>query len=245
MTTELPKPEYDSDANLDEEFEYRPLSMGAMAAAGLGLLSLLVFAAARISLSSSLMLAPIPLVGLVTGILALHKIRSMPDQLTGSGPALTGIVLSIASLAGGLGYAGFVHVTEVPDGYVRTAFYEFRPDEVDLRGGKVVPPYIQQLANQQVFIKGYMRPGTHTSKNGTPVRHNVSRFRLVRDDNECCFGDLSEVKYYDQILVKMLGNQVTDYSTRIFRLGGKLQVRPENANRADAPVFILEADYVQ
>jgi len=245
QTPVMARTEVTSGSDLGDEFEYRALSMGAMAAAGLGLLSLLVFAAASVSLSSSLMLAPIPLVGLAAGVAALKKIRSMPDQLSGRGAALAGIVLSTIGLFGGLGYAGLVHATEVPHGYFRTSFYEFRPDEVQTRGGKAVPPDIQRLAQTNVFIKGYMRPGTHVSKSNNPVRHNVNRFLLVRDNNQCCFGDLSDVKYYDQILVLMTGNLVTDYSSRMFRIGGKLRVLPENAQQAGQPVYILEADYVQ
>ena len=62
-----------------------------------------------------------------------------------------------------------------------------------------MPPDIQELEGQQIFIKGFMRPGTHVSSTGTPVRRNVSRFLLVRDSNECCFGDISTVKHYDKV----------------------------------------------
>lgn len=229
----------------DDDFEYRPLSVGAVAAVIFGVLSYLIFIVGGNSLQSSLMLAPIPTIGLIVGILALNRIRSMPDQLSGRGTAVTGIVLSAIGLFGGIGYAGFVHATEVPEGYTRTSFYEFRPDEVEKRGGKAVPPDVQQLDGKQVFIKGYMRPGTHVSKSGTPVRHNVNRFLLVRDNNQCCFGDISTVKYYDQVLVQMLDNKTTNYSGGMFRMGGKLRVLPENSARAGHPVYILEADYVQ
>lgn len=191
------------------------------------------------------MLAPFPALGLITGFSSLRKISSMPDQLSGKGVALTGVVLSTISLVGGIGYAGYVHATEVPDGYSRTSFVEFRPDEVEERGGKIVPPDVEKLHEQKVFIKGYMRPGTHVSKSGNPVRHNVSRFLLVRDNNQCCFGDISTVKYYDQVLVELAGNKLTDYSSRMFRIGGTLRVIPQNAKRMGQPVYTLEADYVQ
>ena len=45
--------------------------------------------------------------------------------------------------------------------------------------------------------KGYIRPGSATS------RTNIDNFLLVRDNNQCCFGDLSKVKYYDQMVVQI------------------------------------------
>ena len=232
-------------SDFGDDFEYRPLSTGAIASAVFGLLSSLVFITANNSLASSLWLAPIPVVGLVTGYLSLRKIVSMPGQLSGRGAAVAGILLSAIGLFGGLGYASYVHATEVPDGYIRTSFYEFRPDQVHQRRGKTIPPEILELDQQQVFIKGFMRPGLHFSKTGTPVRNHVSGFLLVRDNNECCFGDISDVKYYDQVLVRMTGNKTTNYSGGMFRVGGKLRVLPENAQRKGQPVYILEADYVK
>ena len=56
-----------------------------------------------------------------------------------------------------------MRATEVPPGYVRTSFAEFKPDEVDLRGNHFIPPDVAALDGKKVFIKGYMRPGTHYS----------------------------------------------------------------------------------
>ena len=148
----------------DDEFEYRPLSSGAIAAAIFGVLSMVMFAAAGQSLQSSLMLSPIPLVGLVVGLMALANIRSMPSQLSGTKVASVGVFLSTIGLLGGLSYAGYIHATEVPDGYIRTSFYELRPDEVEVRSGHIVPEAVQQLEGKKVFIKGFMRPGTTISK---------------------------------------------------------------------------------
>jgi hypothetical protein len=91
-----------------------------------------------------------------------------------------------------------------------------------------------------VFIKGFMRADS------TPVRHNVRKFLLVRDNNQCCFGDLSSVKYYDQVLVSTVGTLSTDYSTGIFRVGGTLRIHPENVRRGVGhPVYVLEADHLK
>lgn len=223
----------------DEEFSYRPLSMSAIAAAVLGGLSLCIFLAGNSSLQSAVLLSPIAMVGLLIGIRSLRTFRSMPGQLSGYPAALAGTILSLVGLVGGLAFAGFVHATEVPEGYARTSFAELRPDAVEERNGIPIPKNIQALEGEKVFIKGYMR------SDSTPVRHNVKRFLLVRDNNQCCFGDINSVKFYDQMFVTMQGSLSTDYSTGLYRMGGTLRIHPENLSRGPGyPVYTLEADYV-
>jgi len=234
------------DSPSDGEFLYRPLSTMAIVSVLLGLLSALMFVVGQDSLQACLMLCPIPVAGLFCGLKALAKIRQMPDQISGRFPALVGTVLSAIGLVGGLSYAGYVHATEVPPGYERLAFRNLRPDDVELRGREAIPRDVQGLDGEAIFIKGYMRPGTHVSKGGTPVRHNVSRFMLVRDSDECCFGDISTVKYYDKLHVQLLGNLNTNYSSKMFRLAGKLRIVPANSKAGQfEQIYMLEADYIQ
>jgi hypothetical protein len=164
----------------------------------------------------------------------------MPDQQSGSKLAVAGVLLSVIGLVGGLGYSGYVYATEVPPGYTRTSFGEFRPDEVEQRGNLLVPRDVQELDGQKVFIKGFMRADS------IQYSHNVREFRLVRDNNQCCFGDLSNVKYFDQVLVSTVGSLSTDYSTGIYRVGGILHIHPENILRGVGyPVYTLEADHLK
>jgi hypothetical protein len=66
----------------------------------------------------------------------------------------------------------------------------------------------------------------------------------VRDNNQCCFGSLSDVKYYDQIEVAMVDSKTVDYSDGIFRMHGILEVSPENAPLGPQfPVFRMKAEY--
>ncbi|NOY42741.1 MAG: DUF4190 domain-containing protein [Planctomycetes bacterium] len=228
-----------------DDFQYRPISTGAIASAIFGVLSLLMFVAGGDSLQACLMLSPIPLVGLTVGLKSLATIRSMPDQLSGRKAGLAGVVLSAVGLFGGVSYAGYIHATEVPEGYARTSFLAFRPDEVDERRGAMIPSDIQELDGKKVFIKGYIRPGTTVTKNGTPVRQQAWRFLLVRDNNECCFGDQSKVKYYDQILASMADGMTMNDSRRLQRVGGTLRILPEHLRGPGRPVYLLEADYLQ
>jgi hypothetical protein len=229
-------------ADLDDrgEFEYRPLNVWAVVSLILGALSALVFFAARDSLESALLLTPLPLVGLAVGWSSLKKIRHHPDQMSGARPAKLGVALSAACLIGGLAFAGYVHATEVPSGYARTTFADLKPDEVELRGDHYIPPDIAALDGKKVFIKGYIRPDS--TNNG--LRRNISQFLLVRDNNQCCFGDMSTVKYFDQVAVKTNDRLTLDFSFGLRRIGGTLHIAPQNLG-GGAPVFSLVADHAE
>jgi hypothetical protein len=209
-------------------------------------LSPLIFIAGRDGIENALMLAPLPLIGLALGFWARNTMRANPDQFAGEKFALAGIALSALCLVGGMGFSGFVYATEVPDGYLRTSFAELRPDEVDLRGDHVIPPSIQALEGKKVFIKGYMRPGNHYSAGGQPVSSGIASFLLVRDNAQCCYGDLSAVKYFDQMLVAMKTKERLTYHGGVFRMAGTLRLFPQNAHdTSSGPTYMLEADYAE
>ncbi|HEX6963914.1 MAG TPA: hypothetical protein VF175_18750 [Lacipirellula sp.] len=234
------------DAVDRDDFEYRPLSVTAVASAVFGVLSALIFFAGRDSIESALMLTPLPLIGLALGLRARGYMRANPDQYSGQRFANVGTALSAACLAGGMAFSGYVYATEVPDGYVRTSFRELRPDQVDLRADRVIPPSVQALEGKKVFIKGYMRPGSHYTAGGQPVSSGIARFLLVRDNAQCCYGDLSAVKYFDQMLVVMKTNERLSYRGGVFRMGGTLRLHPEFAHDTSrGPTYVLEADYAE
>ncbi len=186
-----------STASEDDASAYRAIHTGSILALLLGLVSASVLTTAGSSLESTMMLAPIPLIGLVLSLRAWSFVRANRDQYTGANLALAGAVLSAVFLVGGVGYAGVVHATEVPEGYTRTSFLEMKPSEADLTAGRVTPEPIKDLIDGKVkvFVKGYIRPGS------SAVTRNMKNFLLVRDNNECCFGDISKVQYFDQIQV--------------------------------------------
>ena len=227
-----------SDDVSDQTIQYRGIHTGAIVGLVLGLLSAFMIVAAGNSLDSCLMVTPIPVVGMFVSLRSWARIRRESEQFTGSRLALAGFTLSLVFLTTGLAYGGYVYATEVPDGYARISFDGMKPDEVEERGGTVVPPDIAELAGKNVFIKGYIRPDS------VSVTRGIDRFLLVRDNNQCCFGDLSKIKYHDQMLVNMAGSLRVDYSQGIYRIGGVLQIQPENvAFGPGVPVFSLKADY--
>lgn len=223
---------------VNEPLQYRALHTGAILGFVLGILSLFMWVAATNSLQSCLMVAPIPVLGMVVSLRALAKINREPEIYAGRTLAIFGAALSLLFLLSGLGYGAYVYVTEVPEGYERISFAGLKPDEVQERSNVKVPPEVQALDGKKVFIKGYIRPDSITQSVG------IGRFLLVRDNNQCCFGDISSIKYYDQMDVDMAGARRVDYHQGVFRMGGILRVHPENvASAPGKPVFSLEADY--
>jgi hypothetical protein len=228
----------DSIAGEEDGLQYRALHTGALIGLVLGISSVFVAITAANSFGGCLLVTPIPLVGIVVSLRALATIRRCPEQYTGRSLARLGLVLSLVFLIGGVSYGGYMYSTEVPDGYTRISFNEMKPDELQERSGIKVPPDISALEGQKIFIKGYIRPDSIT------VPRGIKGFLLVRDNNTCCFGDLSKIKYHDQILVTMVGDHSINYSQGVIRIGGMLHIEPQYAMPgAPRPVFSLQADY--
>lgn len=233
MTVEAPDEEY-----TDESIHYRALHTGAIFSLVIGVFSAAMLLVAPIAPSSWIPVAAIPVFGMSLSLWSIGRIRKDSDQYTGLPLALAGLVLSTVFLVSGVAYGSYVYFTEVPDGYQRIAFEDMRPSEQQERGGVAVPPEIKALAGKRVFIKGYIRPGS------APVRTGIDKFLLVRDNNECCFGDLSKVKYYDQMDVKITSNHRVEDTLKILRMGGILEINEQNlAFGPGYPVFTLKADY--
>lgn len=243
MSTATLEPETDLDFPEDAN-EYRALHAGAIVGVLVALCSLIypLSIASLTDMQYLLILAGIPLVALVVSFAALRSIRSNREVYTGERVAFAGVVLSLLSLLGGSAYGGYVFATEVPEGYTRTSFQEMKPDAEDEEALRPVPLEIQELIKTQadVFIKGYIRPSSVQYKRGN------KEFLLVRDNNQCCFGDLSKVMFFDQVMVNLTDGLAVDYTDGLVRLGGKMSVRPGNP-AAEEPqlVYTMEANYVK
>jgi hypothetical protein len=224
---------------VDDTLQYRALHTGAVVGFVLSLL-LLVFTiiSAGNSSEACIMVSALNAAPLGICLWSLGRIRREPELYAGRPLALIGLMISAACLVGGMSYGGYVYATEVPDGYTRISFGRMKPDEIQERGNVKVPPEIAALDGKKVFIKGYIRPDSIT------VSRGIDRFLLVRDNNQCCFGDISTIKYHDQIDVDMVGSRRVDYHQGVFRMGGVLRIDVANlAKGPGRPVFSLQADY--
>ena len=227
-----------SEIDTDETIQYRAIHTGAIVGLVLGLASVLPLLWASTNFEGCLLLTPIPVIGMFISLRSLGRIRRESDQYTGKWFALAGLALSAFFLVAGVGYGYYVYVTEVPDGYQRISFETLRPTEQEQRGGVYVPPEVKALAGKHIFIKGYIRPGS------APVRTGIDRFLLVRDNNQCCFGDLSKVNYFDQMAVEITSSDRVEDTLDVLRMGGVLEVNEQNlALGPGYPVFSLKADY--
>jgi hypothetical protein len=230
-----------STVDTDQPLQYRALHTGAIFSFVLGIFSvvypLVVWSA---SIENSYLVALIPLATIVVSMWSWSRIRQQSDFYTGAPLAILGLLLSVTCLIPGTVYGLYTYATEVPDGYTRTAFTEMKPSEIDERGGIAIPKEIAALDGKRVFIKGYIRPDSITLSKG------IGEFLLVRDNNQCCFGDMSKINFYDQMQVDMVGSRRVDYKQGIFRMGGILKIQPQNVGRGPlAPVYTLLADYAK
>ncbi|MEM9185377.1 MAG: hypothetical protein AAGB00_02645 [Planctomycetota bacterium] len=233
-----------SDDSFDDELDYRALHTGALLGLLIAIVSLVFpFGVASFAdISNAAVLGIVPAFALVLSAWAAVTIRSNRELYTGATTATIAVLIAGASLVGGAGYGAYVYATEVPDGYTRTSFLQMKPDEIEMAGRQAVPTEIQGLLGKKVFIKGFIRPDSTNSG----LRQGISEFLLVRDNQQCCFGDLSKVDFYDQVAVDLAVGLTTDYSPGVFRCGGELGVRPGNVAGGEPPlVYTLDADYVK
>lgn len=217
----------DPGAFRDNEFaQYRSLSVGAVMSLILGVISFpALFIAGLLFL---------PVLGLLSGLLALRRISRAPDEYSGKGLAVAGGALSLLWLLGGAATATVVYVNEVPEGHRRLKFAELKPygDEANQQ----VPSAILKLDGQRVFVKGYVLSDERTA--------DLKSFILVPDMGTCCFG--GQPKLSDMIEVVLKDPLRVRYSWQRRKLAGVLTVdpRPKRENGLDGGHYKLVADYV-
>ncbi len=226
------------DAN-NEMLEYRSIYTGAILGLLLGLLSIAILFVAGSDLQQTLMLVPIPLAGVFVSISAIRTIASAREVYTGENFAKIGLALSLLFLIGGVSYSSYIYATEVPDGFARISFLEMKPSEADFVNRDVIPDEIKDLLGKSVFIKGYIRPDS------IKYKQNFDNFLLVRDNQECCFGDASKVKFFDQVSIQLDTGMTTDYHPGLFRVGGVLTIGPGDPTQGTPLSYRIKADYLK
>lgn len=206
---------------------YRALNTLAVVSFVAGLLSALAFL--------DWLLAVIPMLGIVLGVLALRKIRAFPQEYTGEHFALAGTLLSSLFLVGGWTRLAYVYQTEVPEGHQRISYDDLQPQPEETT---YVPAQAQQLDGKKVFIKGYVYQPTGGQTSG------LRQFILVRDRGQCCFG--GNPKITDMILVKLTGGLEAEFNMQPRKLAGTFHVQPAQGMHGLGNVlYELEADYLK
>lgn len=228
MSLDLEQASVEEPADLVDYSEYRALSAAAVISSALALLSSLAL--------FDWVFGVIPILGIAAGLLALKRIRESPAEYAGERLALSGVLISAAFLLSGWTRLGYVYATEVPEGYQRINYDLLQPDSDD--PAQVVPERARQLNGQKVFIKGYMFPPV------TGQTKDITKFMLVRDQGDCCFG--GSPKMTDMILVRLKDPLEVDFNPRIQKLAGIFRVASGQAvDGLGGIIYQLDADHAE
>lgn len=195
---------------------YRVVCATAVAALAIGALS-------PLAVVDPFFLA-LPVFGVFLAWRAIRKIRASTGEYLGIGAAYLGLLLSIGSFVGGMGWHSYVYATELHAGESRLYFEELQPDPTIT--GQAIPPSALQLDGKQVLVKGYMMPGSQTA--------GINEFLLVRDKGECCFGGKPRIT--DRIDVRLNNRAGTDYRYAV-KVAGTLHV---DASKSQGVYYYLE-----
>ncbi|MCH5375242.1 MAG: DUF4190 domain-containing protein [Planctomycetes bacterium] len=211
----------------DDYVPYRPLSRAAVASLIIAILSFSALAAS--------LLVVLPLIGLVLGIIGFRTVRRYPDEFTGRGMAIAGIIVNSVLLLGGTALHAAIYATEVPDGCVRISFADLQPNRQ--RPDLPVSPEAVELDGKRVFIKGYVYPDGQ--------QYNIKRFVLVPDMGTCCFG--GQPKLTDMIEVTLRDPYRVVFERRKRKLAGVLRVDTslKPVSGLGGVYYQLDADYVR
>lgn len=112
--------------------------------------------------------------------------------------------------------------------------FDMDPAEKFVRS--MLTPEIEALAGRRVRIRGYILP--------TPQKRGIKQFVLVRDNQECCFGQGAAL--FDCILVELTPGKTAEFSIRPVAVEGTFDIRelmgPDGRHLA---IYHLEAESVE
>lgn len=212
-------------ADLEQEFDYRPVPVLAPVSAFLGLASLICF----VTIAGVV----IGLLGALLSVICLLQIRRARGHLGGRGLALFGLVTSVAFPVAGSGMLYREYVEELPEGYQRVSFVRDISEKqfVFAEGRRQLHPDVKPLVDEPVFVKGFIYQ--------TKQSRGLKSFVLLKDNGECCFG--GDPQPYDMIGVRMVDGKTVDGVDGLVSVGGILRANPDAL--PGEPVYVLEADY--
>jgi len=176
----------------------------------------------------------VPICGLVFGWRALKQVERSVQETTGAGLALGGMALSASmGLLGGVLYL-WTGRYEVPIGYKVITFDELLPDP---NNPLEVPPALNKLEGERVFVRGFMFPGRQVA--------NLKEFILVPSLGHCNFCS-KRLRSTEMIQVVMGGDLRAQYTSKMTRVGGRLKIDHEayKIPYGSLPITI-ECDYVK
>ncbi|SMP38360.1 Protein of unknown function [Neorhodopirellula lusitana] len=208
-----------SAASDSADFPYKAISRGAV-------VSIVFLALALPGLMPTfapMLVLAVP--GIIFAILALRAIKRYPDEFSGQGLAMAGLIGCSLLFVGGVAQHTYIYLTEVPDGYERVQFFKLQAPE---NGPDMPTELALEIDGDPVFLKGYIHPSSGSGM--------LRQFILVPDLGTCCFG--GQPKSSDMIEVTLpAGNSVRAGMTKR-KLAGTFKVnRPQKKTDFDKPLF--------
>jgi hypothetical protein len=91
---------------------------------------------------------------------------------------------------------------------------------------------IKALDGQKIRIRGYILP--------TPQQHGIKQFVLVRDNQECCFGQGAAL--YDCVLVEMKKGSTADFTIRPIAVEGIFNVREFEVDGKQLAIYQMDGE---
>jgi hypothetical protein len=131
---------------------------------------------------------------------------------------LPALFVGLVLIGAGQGRAPVSAADAAPAGKVKDLSFDDLKFEMEKEAPFVrtlLTPKIEQLAGTKIRIRGFILP--------TFQQSGITRFVLVRDNMQCCFGPGAAL--YDCIVVEMAAGQTTDFSTRPVTVEGTFSIR--------------------
>jgi hypothetical protein len=110
--------------------------------------------------------------------------------------------------------------------------FEMTPGERFRRS--MLTKQIEAMAGQRIRIRGFILP--------TPQKSGITTFVLVRDNQECCFGQGAAL--YDCILVEMKPGKTAEFSIRPVAAEGVFDIREFVVGGKHMAIYHLDAESV-
>jgi hypothetical protein len=190
----------------DPADDYRAASTPAIAGLALGVLSPLALVDWWLGL--------IPLAAIVLSIAGIRQTTKWPQEFTGKWLAIAGLALGLLSFGAGQARLWMIYVNELPPGYSRVSYTELQPQRGDSPNS--IPPEAIALNGKKILVKGYIYPGNR--------QEGITRFLLVRDQGDCCFG--GNPKITDRIQVTLTDPKGCRFHSGLFKVAGTFRIQP-------------------
>lgn len=182
------------------EFPYRALSSAAIAS--------VIFAVVALTGFFFWPCLGLALLGGVLGLFGYRQIKRFPKEFAGQSLAMTGIVLNLLVVLGGVSMHSYIYLTEVPEGYTRVHFWELQQVSNAPQDKPTTKAF--EIDGNAIFLKGYIHPSSGSGL--------LKRFILVPDLGTCCFG--GQPKSSDMIEINLLNGQTTKAGLTKKKLAG-------------------------